>query len=265
MAIDIVPKEEVIESEYGLAGVLASHSATGVVAPVALGASTVLARLAAGEIKAASVAEMQALLNVEAGADVTDATNVEAAGAAMRTGMTTVGDLMTAASIGPVVQGRIQAGAVGTVLVGQGAGVVPAFQAVAGLAVDVLDAVITVPDSASGVATVLATVQVNDLAGAPIAHVVDVLVYGSTVQYGGHLSPNTNVTFSLATAGAILATGAGWAVVQTNATGGFACTITNAVDEGVWFSVCSVIGGSATLAQGAIVRGCIPDLATWIA
>lgn len=67
MAIDIEPKEDVIESEFGLAGVLASHATTGVVAPVTMAPSTILARLAAGEIKAATVSELQALLAVPVG------------------------------------------------------------------------------------------------------------------------------------------------------------------------------------------------------
>lgn len=53
--------------------------------PVGLvvGASTFVGRLAAGNIVAMSVAEALTLLNVESGADVTDATNVNAAGAVM--------------------------------------------------------------------------------------------------------------------------------------------------------------------------------------
>lgn len=44
---------------------------------------TVIGRLTGGNIKALSVAELQTLANVEDGADVTDATNVDAAGAVM--------------------------------------------------------------------------------------------------------------------------------------------------------------------------------------
>lgn len=252
----------VMEVDYTAQTVLAAVT-SGSPSPITLNASTVLARLAAGDVKAASVAEMQTLLNVEAGADATDATNVEAAGAAMRTGMITVGDLMTAASIGPVVQGRIQAGAVGTVLVGNGAGVVPTFQAIAGVALDVVDVVLTIPDSGSGVDTIVATGQVNDLSGAPIAHQVDFVLYASTTQYCGHLVPNANVTFSLPTVGALLANTAGWGVIQTSAAGAFSLTLTNAAHEHVWFSASSVPGGNPALAEGAIVRGCIPVAVEW--
>jgi len=181
------------------------------------------------------------------------------------TSMTAVGDLITANSIGPVVPGRIAAGAVGTALVGNGVNVKPSFQAIAGVALDVLDAVVAVADSLSGVATVLGSVQINDLAGAPIAHVVEGLLLAQTAIYVGRNGIQAHVTYGLATAGSILASGAGWCVFKTDATGLFACTMTNANDEGVYFSVCSVDGGTDALAAGAIIRGCIPDLATWIA
>lgn len=50
---------------------------------LAVGASTFVGRLAAGNIVAMTVAEALTLLSVESGADVTDATNVNAAGAVM--------------------------------------------------------------------------------------------------------------------------------------------------------------------------------------
>ncbi len=52
---------------------------------LAMGASTILARLAAGNIVAATPTQLRTLLNVEDGADVTDAANVNAAGAVMET------------------------------------------------------------------------------------------------------------------------------------------------------------------------------------
>lgn len=253
-----------------------TNTIDGVNAPLVLNQDYVMVTLecvAAGEWKTvqaclsstAFLAAVVKLAGIEAAADVTDATNVAAAGAAMRTGMTAVGDIITAASVGPVVQGKIVAGAAGTVLVGNGVGVVPSFQAVAGLAADVLDAVVAVADSASGVATTTGTVQINDLAGAPIAHAVEGLLLAQSAQYGGRNAIQAHVTFSLATAGSILASGAGWCVFKTSAAGLFACTLTNANDEGVYFSVTGVDGGVDALAAGAIIRGCIPDLATWIA
>ena len=219
----------------------------------------------AGETPGVMIAADKTKLDgIEIGADVTDSGNVTTAGAVMRSVITTIGDLITASSVGPVVTDRIAGGAAGTVLVGNGAGVKPSFQAVAGLAVDVLDAVVAVADSASGVATTTGTVQINTLAGAPIAHAVVGLLLAQTAQYGGRNAIEAGVTYSLATAGSILASGAGWCVFKTDATGLFACTLTDAADEVVWFSVTGADGGHDALAAGAIIRGCVPDRAEWI-
>lgn len=104
------------------------------------GGDTIASAVAGGAAGLMTGADKTRLNGIEAGADVTDAANVETAGAAMRTGMAAVGDIITAASVGPVVQGNIAAGAVGTVMAGNGVGVVPSFQAVAGLDINKLEA-----------------------------------------------------------------------------------------------------------------------------
>jgi len=68
--------------------------------PLSMTASTILARLAAGDIVAASVSDILTLLNVEAGADVTGATNVAAAGAVMESDFTALGDLLVGSGSG---------------------------------------------------------------------------------------------------------------------------------------------------------------------
>lgn len=194
-----------------------------------------------------------------------DATNAAAVWREIDAGgaLTTAGDLLMASAAGVI--DRLAAGAVGTVLAGNGAGVAPSYQAVAGLAVDVLDAVIAVADAPSGATTAALTLQINDLAGAPIAHAGIVKILAKTTQYGGEQTIQTNVTFGTATVGSILATGNGWAVVKTSAVGAFACTATDASDDTVWFSVCTADGGHDALAAGVLVRGCLPDAATWSA
>ena len=72
----------------------------GIPAPISMTASTILARLASGDIVAASVANILTLLNVEAAADVTDATNVAAAGAVMESDFTKAGDLVVGSGSG---------------------------------------------------------------------------------------------------------------------------------------------------------------------
>lgn len=69
-------------------------------AALAMGASTILARLAAGNIVAATPTELRTLLNVEDGADVTDATNVAAAGAVMESDYTAKGGIIVGTGVG---------------------------------------------------------------------------------------------------------------------------------------------------------------------
>jgi hypothetical protein len=135
----------------------------------------------------------------------------------------------------------------------------------AGLASDVLDAVIAVANATGGVTTAACTVDLKDLAGAAHAAVGVVRIVAANAQYAGDKNANANVTFGTATKGSILASGSGWAVVKTDANGQFACTATNAVDETVYFSVTGVNGGVDALAAGVLVRGCLPDAATWSA
>lgn len=135
----------------------------------------------------------------------------------------------------------------------------------AGLANDVVDAEIVVDDAAGGATDTPCTVDLLDLAGAPRAVESVVKIVASDTQYAGEHDLNANVTFSAATLGSILASGSGWAVVKTDANGQFACTVTNAADETVYFAVTGVDGGVDAVAAGAIVRGCVPDDATWSA
>jgi hypothetical protein len=69
-------------------------------AALAMAASTIPARLATGNVVAATVTEMQTLLNVENGADVTDATNVAAAGAVMESDFSAKGALVAGTGVG---------------------------------------------------------------------------------------------------------------------------------------------------------------------
>lgn len=63
-------------------------------AALAMAASTVVARLAAGNVVAATPTEIRTLINVGDGADVTDATNVASAGAVMESDFTAKGDMI---------------------------------------------------------------------------------------------------------------------------------------------------------------------------
>lgn len=164
-----------------------------------------------------TAADTTKLDGIEALADVTDATNVAAAGAVM------VSDLYA------------------------------------------VDAAITVANATGGATDSACTVTLVDLDGTALASAKVVKIIASNAIYAGHSAQNAHVTFGTATAGSILGSGSGYATIKTDATGAFACTATNTSDETVYFSVCSPDGGADTVAGAAIVRGCIPDAATWSA
>jgi len=126
---------------------------------------------------------------------------------------------------------------------------------------NVVDAVVTAADIGGGGTATTLVVQLNTMDGRPISSVREVMIYANDTQYIE--DANANVTFSLATAGAIVASGAGWCLARTSATGAFACTLTNAVDETVWFNAKTAPYGVAVLAEACVVRGCLPDDATW--
>ncbi len=81
----------VMEADYDAQTILMA-AADDTPAAVTMGASTFAGRKAAGNVGAMSVAEALAVLGVEAGADVTDATNVNAAGATMNADTTMAGN-----------------------------------------------------------------------------------------------------------------------------------------------------------------------------
>jgi hypothetical protein len=130
---------------------------------------------------------------------------------------------------------------------------------------NVVDAVITAADASGGETDSAFAVQLNGVDGDPIAKVAVVKIIASDSEYGGGNDPNSNVTFGTATAGSILASGNGWAVVKTDATGAFACTASNSSDETVYFTAADSDGGVDDVTAGAVVRGCVPESATWAA
>jgi hypothetical protein len=134
-----------------------------------------------------------------------------------------------------------------------------------GIGATICDGVIAVANATGGSTTAALTLQLNDITGSAMSKVCVCKIVGCDAEYAGHGDQNANVTFSAATTGSILGSGSGWAIIKTDATGTFACTANNAVDETVWFSACDPDGGADALASGVSVRACIPDDATWSA
>lgn len=130
---------------------------------------------------------------------------------------------------------------------------------------NIVDAVLTVADAPGGATDSALTCQLNDVDGVAIKKAAVVKIVAADTEYAGSNDTNATTTFGTATTGSILASGNGWAVVKTDATGAFACTATNSADETVYFSAATVDGGVDALASGVLVRGCLPESATWSA
>lgn len=128
---------------------------------------------------------------------------------------------------------------------------------------NIVDAVIAVANAAGGTTTSALTADIQDLAASGLSKTCVFRIVCSDSEYGGSDDANANVTFSAATLGSILASGSGYAIVKSDASGNFACTANNAVDETVYFSCATHTGGTDALANGVLVRGCVPDGATW--
>lgn len=125
-------------------------------------------------------------------------------------------------------------------------------------------ATIAVADSAAGATDVLLTVDCFRLDGTTrIASARQIMILAQSAQYSP-INADTSPTFGTATAGTIVASGGGWCLAETDATGNFDCTVTNATDETLYFSVTHPHSG-----QGDASKGCHvwsnSDAATWSA
>lgn len=98
-----------------------------------------------------------------------------------------------------------------------------------------------------------------------IASARQVLIGCSLTQYQPFLGEPAvaSITFGTATIGSIIASGSGWALVQTDATGAFACTATDTDNETAYFSVSTARGGLSDMTKRCLVLGSNSDAATW--
>lgn len=92
---------------------------------------------------------------------------------------------------------------------------------------------------------------------------VQMLVVVSSAQYAGLAAVNTNVTFNTASTGTLVASGSGWALVETDAAGAFACATANSSDETVYFAATTPQGMSDPTDHSVIVS--TSTSATWSA
>jgi len=130
-----------------------------------------------------------------------------------------------------------------------------------------LDVLIAAADATGGATAASFSATLREVSGATRAQAGVLLLYASNSQYGGPRDPNAHVTIDTITSGSVLASDAasGWWLVKSGSNGVFAANINNDSDETVWFSATTADCGVDAAANGVVVRGCVPDSATWSA
>lgn len=131
---------------------------------------------------------------------------------------------------------------------------------------DFVKAVVAVANAAAGATAALATIQLTQRDGAtPLTSARQVYLVSNTTQYGGEGPTVAGITIGAITAGSVIATiQTSNFLVETNATGLFAATISNSADQTIYFTVLQAKGVSA-LAKACAVVGSNVDAATWSA
>lgn len=122
----------------------------------------------------------------------------------------------------------------------------------------------TVTASGGGGGATAGTLAVNvrRYSGADVNAAVTLLIVATDSAYSGPWGANGHVTFSNATTGTLVASGSGWALIQTDADGAFGCALANSSDETVHFAGCTAVGVN-TLANGVVVVRSVSGSATW--
>lgn len=233
--------------------------------------------LTAALLASTSTGEGASLIGIEDAGTLYTETTVEGA----------LGEVMTAA------QSRVPTAQLASTGSGAGASLV-GIEDTGGLytATDVEDAlaeVKTIADAAAAAADVLgedyfvlATVAVADASGgatdsaltlslaqatsgSDLASARRVLLYAFTSQYmPGLPNAESSVSFGTATTGSIVASGPGWAIVETDSAGDFACTVTNTDDEALYFAALTQTVQSDPT-KACVVINSNSDVATWSA
>ena len=127
---------------------------------------------------------------------------------------------------------------------------------------ELVKATIAVADASGGATTAALTLTIKRADDSTaVASARQVLILAGATQYLD--TADSSPTFGTATAGSIIASGNGWCLAQTSASGAFACTVTNATDETLYFSVRTPTAGVSDLTKACVVLGSNSDAATW--
>lgn len=130
-------------------------------------------------------------------------------------------------------------------------------------------ATVAVADAAGGATDALLSVTLKRRDNSTaVASARQVLLTSGPTQYAPMGGPtNASLTLGTVTAGSIVATittGAQW-LVETDATGVFACTATDTEDGTLYFAAATASGGVSDLTKRAIVLASNSDAAAWSA
>jgi hypothetical protein len=125
---------------------------------------------------------------------------------------------------------------------------------------------ITGVDATGGSTTATIEVNAKDHQNKDLDREHQIMLRWMNAQYDP-AAENANATLSkvAAEAGSIIATAAGWALVETDATGKFEGTLTNASDETVFVSANTAQSGVSDTAKGAVVIASESETVVWSA
>ena len=127
-------------------------------------------------------------------------------------------------------------------------------------------ALVACAEATGGATGAALTVQLYQADGSTaVASARQVMVIAGATQYAPFPVLEASLTFGTATVGSIVASGGGWALVETSAAGAFACTATNTQDETLYFSVMGAAGGGSSGSKQCCVIGSNSDAAAWSA
>lgn len=131
---------------------------------------------------------------------------------------------------------------------------------------EIVKATIAVANATGGATGATCAVQLKQADGttSPTSARQVMIVAGAT-QYAPFPTLQASLTFGTATVGSIIASSAGWALIETSATGAFACTATNTDDETLYFSVITPASGVSDTAKSCLVLASNSDSAAWSA
>jgi hypothetical protein len=107
------------------------------------------------------------------------------------------------------------------------------------------------------------TVTLTRLDGSAVTSARQVYIATGANQYEVGQGASS-VTFGSATVGSIVASGNGWALVQTSAAGVFTCVPSNSEDETVYFAVWHALAGAGDVSKACFVLS-NSDAASWAA